>query len=145
MDYTLHLFTDLAGLWSREKITPGYKTTININGASEATISLENGGSKGNYKASGGTVTLPLSAWAGESITVSATAKRGGRTVTWHCGTLRRNPSGEYEVERVSAYDVLLRLRLECEELRKQIDTNAGNIKKIKEIVNGSYIVEGGK
>lgn len=145
MDYTIHLLSDFTGLWSREKITPGYKTAVVIDGASEATVTLESGGNRSNYKAVGGVVTLPLSAWQGENISVSVTAKRGFRTVTWNCGTLKRNPSGLYEVEKVSAYDVLLKLRLECEELRKLIESNTGNIKNIKETISGSYIVEGGK
>ena len=126
----IYLFSDHTGMVA-ERVVPDYKTVVEIDGSVKAgTLSL---GSH-SFEIKAGRASVPIAAFGGaDSMSVTVTAREGGKTRHWLCGKLRREPSGAYSPEAIDGHEALIRAKRAMEQLQKQLDAQNAAIKKLQE------------
>ena len=123
----IHVFSNYTGM-IEASFNPDYKTTVEICGdVKSGTLSI---GSQ-NFKIDKGCAVVPLSAFKGEHISVSISAKVGGKVRHWPCGELKRELSGDYAPEPLDARGALILALRAVDELRAVVGSQADEIKKL--------------
>lgn len=114
----IHLFDDHTGM-VEARFHPNYKTIVGICGRiKEGTLSI---GAQ-NFDIREGEAIVPLSAFGdAKELTVSVTAKDGGKLRHWPCDKIYRDSTGAYAPKSIDGRTALVKARHEIDELRREM------------------------